>query len=123
MVKERIWLDVGFEEKDTAKASGARWDPGARRWYAPRPGITALERWLAREPLPYDLPGEDRALGSGLFVDLVPKTCWVHQRPVFYHQAGLGASAANGHRPCSSPLRGMWRGTRSAGPALSVNLS
>jgi len=27
-------------------------------------------------PLPSTLPGEDRTLGSGLFVDLVPSSCW-----------------------------------------------
>jgi hypothetical protein len=43
----KIWLDVAFAEKDEAKAHGARWDPTARRRYAPRPGITALDRWQA----------------------------------------------------------------------------
>ena len=76
MTGERIWLDVTFEEKDAAKQAGARWDPTARRWYAPRPGIVALEPWLARSPLPDVLPGEDRGCGAGLFVDLVPETCW-----------------------------------------------
>lgn len=72
----REWLDVPFEEKDEAKAAGARWDSGARRWYAPRAGIDTLRRWAAGAELPDPLPGEDRTLGSGLFVDLVPSTCW-----------------------------------------------
>ncbi|MCP2257566.1 hypothetical protein LX15_001251 [Streptoalloteichus tenebrarius] len=73
---ERIWLDVPFPEKDEAKAAGARWDPAARRWYAPRSGIAALERWAALPEVPDLLPGEDRSFGSGLFVDLVPSSCW-----------------------------------------------
>jgi len=73
---ERIWLDVPYTEKDLAKAEGARWDPQARRWFAPRPGLAGLERWVARPDIPDLLPGEDRSLGSGLFVDLVPTTCW-----------------------------------------------
>ncbi|WP_285730397.1 DUF5710 domain-containing protein [Nocardiopsis sp. ATB16-24] len=76
MPAERIWLDVPYAEKDLAKAEGARWDPRARRWYAPRPGMAGLERWAARPDIPTSLPGEDRLLGSGLFVDLVPTTCW-----------------------------------------------
>ncbi|WP_017597337.1 DUF5710 domain-containing protein [Nocardiopsis lucentensis] len=76
MPAERIWLDVPYAEKDLAKAEGARWDPRVRRWYAPRPGIAGLERWSARPDIPDLLPGEDRSLGSGLFVDLVPSTCW-----------------------------------------------
>ncbi|WP_310912810.1 DUF5710 domain-containing protein [Lipingzhangella rawalii] len=75
-VEERIWLDVPFAEKDEAKAAGARWDGTARRWYAPRAGIAALERWAAAPELPTLLPGEDRSLGSGLYVDLVPSSCW-----------------------------------------------
>ncbi|MBB0229314.1 DNA primase [Streptomyces calidiresistens] len=76
MVGERVWLDVPFAEKDEAKKGGARWDPRAKRWYAPRPGIPALERWAAAPDIPDLLPGEDRTLGHGLFVDLVPSTCW-----------------------------------------------
>ena len=75
-MSDRIWLDVPFSQKDPAKAADARWDPVARRWYAPRPGITGLAPWLAKPPVPQLLPGEDRTLGTGLFVDLVPQTCW-----------------------------------------------
>ncbi|MFI8528393.1 DUF5710 domain-containing protein [Promicromonospora sukumoe] len=73
---ERIWLDVPFEEKDEAKELGARWAPDAKRWFAPRPGMKRLERWAALPEIPDLLPGEDRSFGSGLFVDLVPSTCW-----------------------------------------------
>jgi hypothetical protein len=75
-VPARIWLDVPFSEKDAAKAAGARWDAAARRWYAPRAGMTQLTGWAAAEPVPELLPGEDRSFGSGLFVDLVPSSCW-----------------------------------------------
>lgn len=70
----RIYLDVPYESRGEAKAAGARWDPQARSWYAPQPGMTALAAWA---PLPDRLPGEDREFGSGLFVDLVPSSCWL----------------------------------------------
>ncbi|GGP36810.1 DUF5710 domain-containing protein [Streptomyces abikoensis] len=73
---ERIWLDVPYAQKDEAKAAGARWDPAAKRWYAPREGMTTLAPWAAAPDIPDLLPGEDRTLGSGLFVDLVPSSCW-----------------------------------------------
>ncbi|MCP3804266.1 DUF5710 domain-containing protein [Allokutzneria sp. A3M-2-11 16] len=73
---ERAWLDVPFAEKNEAKAQGARWDPNAKRWYSPRAGIAGLERWAALPDVPDLLPGEDRSCGSGLFVDLVPSSCW-----------------------------------------------
>jgi Domain of unknown function (DUF5710) len=76
VVMTRIWLDVPFSDKDTAKAAGARWDEAERRWYAPRPGMPGLARWAARPELPEVLPGEDRAYGTGLFVDLIPQTSW-----------------------------------------------
>ncbi|GAA1040882.1 hypothetical protein GCM10009557_63310 [Virgisporangium ochraceum] len=72
----RLWLDVPFADKDAAKRAGARWDPAAKRWYAPRSGIAALDPWAAMPDVPDLLPGEDRSLGAGLFVDLVPRSCW-----------------------------------------------
>jgi hypothetical protein len=76
MKMTRIWLDVPFAEKDEAKARGARWDPAAGRWFAPSPGMAGLQRWAALPDIPALLPGEDRTFGSGLFVDLVPRSCW-----------------------------------------------
>lgn len=72
----RGWLDVPYAEKDAAKAHGARWDPEARRWYDPRPATPGLAQWAALPELPDVLPGEDRSYKPGLFVDLIPTTCW-----------------------------------------------
>ncbi len=72
----RAYLDVPYSEKDEAKHVGARWDPGVRRWYDLRPPKPALQRWAARPEVPELLPGEDRSFGQGLFVDLVPSSCW-----------------------------------------------
>ena len=76
MSTEPIWLDVPFREKDEAKAAGARWDPSERRWYAPRVEMEGLKRWAAGPDVPEQLAGEDRGFGQGLFVDLVPSSCW-----------------------------------------------
>jgi hypothetical protein len=72
----RAWLDVPYSEHQQAKSAGARWDQAARRWYAPRHGMAQLARWAAAPDLPALLPGEDRSFGAGLFVDLVPESCW-----------------------------------------------
>ena len=72
----RAYLNVPFAEKDEAKALGARWDPTARRWYAPPRSNPGLQRWAPKPGIPELLPGEDRGFGSGLFVDLVPASCW-----------------------------------------------
>ena len=69
---ERCWLDVPFAEKDKAKAAGARWDPAARLWYASDPS-ERVRRWIR---VPDPLQGEDRQFGAGLFVDLIPQSCW-----------------------------------------------
>src|SRR5699024_3798561 len=73
---QHVWLDVPFAEKDEAKALGARWDRRERRWYAPREGMSELSRWEPLPPLADPLPGEDRSFGTGLYVDLVPSSCW-----------------------------------------------
>ena len=75
-VGSRLYLDVPYAEKDSAKALGARWDPAAKRWFDPSPPTAGLERWAARAPVPDVLRGEDRTFGDGLFVDLIPRTCW-----------------------------------------------
>jgi hypothetical protein len=72
---------VPFDEKDQAKAAGARWDPTAKRWYDPRPGgpgqaRPALQTWVPLPEVPDLLPGEDREFGQGLFLDPVPESCW-----------------------------------------------
>ncbi len=76
----RVWLDVPYSDKEQAKMAGARWDPSARRWYAPTPAAAVaggrLARWAALPDLPVVLAGEDRGFGAGLFVDLVPSSCW-----------------------------------------------
>ncbi len=74
-VGERAYLDVPFAEKDDAKRCGARWDAQVRRWYAPL-AQAGLSRWAPAAPLPAVSPGEDRTFGSGLFVDLIPASCW-----------------------------------------------
>lgn len=52
IVTERRWLDVPYREKDIAKARGARWDPEARRWYAPPDAdLVRYAPWL---PVPVD---------------------------------------------------------------------
>jgi len=73
----RTYLDVPYAETGEAKALGARWDPQAKRWYDPRPTTPGLDRWAARPDVPDLLPGDDREFGgTGLFVDLVPSSCW-----------------------------------------------
>jgi len=70
----RVWLDVPYADKDQAKALGARWDPAARSWYAPRHGMAGFTHW---ERLPDLLPGEDRTFGGQtLRVGLIPRTSW-----------------------------------------------
>ena len=46
-----LYLDVPYEEKDEAKALGARWDRDARLWYVPD-GRDAgpFARWIPTEP-------------------------------------------------------------------------
>jgi len=73
----KSFLDVPFDDKNEAKSLGARWDGREKRWYAPSERVAAsCARWAAKPDLPDLLPGEDRSFGEGLFVDLVPSSCW-----------------------------------------------
>lgn len=52
---QRLYLDVPFDEKDQARALGAKWDKRARRWYIfTNQERSAFARWLS-EALPSDI--------------------------------------------------------------------
>ncbi|MEP3246718.1 MAG: zincin-like metallopeptidase domain-containing protein [Sneathiella sp.] len=51
--KKRIYLAVPFDEKDEAKALGAKWDRKAKAWYArANVEIASVEKWISKEPAP-----------------------------------------------------------------------
>eukprot|EP00947_MAST-08B_sp_MAST-8B-sp1_P003612 g3612.t1 len=44
--ESRTYLKVGFQDKDRAKALGARWDPDQKQWYAPASRLSDLQEWM-----------------------------------------------------------------------------
>jgi len=113
-----VWLDVPYAEKDAAKSLGACWDPSARRWYAPERRGAQLQAWTALPGLPDPLPGEDRNFGSGLFVDLIPTSCWFTKvrrcvRPADWDRVKALVVGRAGHRcercgTAAEPAHGLW---------------
>lgn len=52
-------LKVPFNEKDQAKALGARWNPDGKHWYIPQGVETApFEKWLAGAPAVVQTPAK-----------------------------------------------------------------
>ena len=47
----REYLDVPYKERGEAKAAGAKWDRGAKRWYVPEDleDASGLDRWKPKE--------------------------------------------------------------------------
>ncbi len=95
---------------------GARWDPGAKRWFAPRAGMPGLARWAAQPEVPDLLPGEDRIFGAGLFPDMVPASCWFTNvrsatAPVDWERLRRMINRRAGQR-CEACGRGEDRSTR-----------
>jgi len=71
MPAERVYLNTDYHERFEVKALGARWDVEKTRWYVP-PGMDlgAFEKWMGTKE-------RDGAAGvGGLYVDLVPSSCW-----------------------------------------------
>jgi len=68
-------LDVPFDEKDQAKAAGAKWDPKRGSWFVPE-GIdpSAFTRWLPRELEVAGGNGTMRAQSFALITGQV--ACW-----------------------------------------------
>lgn len=84
-----IYLHVAYEEKDTAKSMGAKWDPQKKLWYAPDNTFTKLldsfstleskskhsPKVIIHKQLNYvKLVGENTIFRKDeLYIDLVPK--------------------------------------------------
>lgn len=72
-MKNMKFIRCSFQEKETVKKLGARWDAENKSWYIPE-GLNEepFAKWL--------MIGEDEGKGKagigGLYVDLVPQTCW-----------------------------------------------
>jgi hypothetical protein len=44
------FLNVPYAEKDEARALGARWNPGKKRWYVPNGvALDAFGKWMPKE--------------------------------------------------------------------------
>jgi hypothetical protein len=44
------FLNVPYAEKDEARALGARWNPGKKRWYVPSGvALDAFAKWMPKE--------------------------------------------------------------------------
>ena len=75
IAKQRLYLAVDFEHKDTAKAAGAKWDKVLGGWYAEKGNLNdELQAFLPQQPLttvenrkPYsDLMAEAQKIGVEL---------------------------------------------------------
>ncbi|WP_462431000.1 DUF5710 domain-containing protein, partial [Bilophila wadsworthia] len=63
---ERVYLAVSYNERDAARAAGAKWDSIAKSWYAgPQADMEQLKRWfpenVKNEQLPAMTPREEFA--------------------------------------------------------------
>jgi len=70
---------VPFNEKEDAKAMGAKFDWDRKVWYAPNDEIAKeMEtKWKTLKPALNELIGEDVSYqGNELFIDLIPVTSW-----------------------------------------------
>lgn len=55
------FLNVPYAEKDEARALGARWNPGKKRWYVPNGvALEAFAKWMPKEG---DAPAAGKAGG------------------------------------------------------------
>lgn len=73
--EDRVYLIVSYDEKEDAKALGAKWDKTKKQWYAPYAEPSLVERWGVHARSLTELKGEDRAFqGSDLCIAFQPKS-------------------------------------------------
>jgi hypothetical protein len=68
-MKNKKFIHCSFQEKEAVKKLGAHWDNENKSWYIPD-GLSEepFAKWL--------VTGKGEAGIGGLYVDLVPQTCW-----------------------------------------------
>jgi hypothetical protein len=104
----RVILSVPFEEKDQAKALGARWDPQQKHWWiSSKVDTIPFARWLQlvdrQEPLYRDLsaldPDELEEYESAGLVEVffVPWTCWKCKQKTLAFHGAVGRSICVTH--------------------------
>lgn len=77
------YLDVPWEEKDTAKQLGAKWDAAAKRWYVPE-GVESgpFQRWAIKAVPDQVAPASQFAIHADRFAILNGRlTCWKCKEP------------------------------------------
>lgn len=106
IAKEKTWLNVPYKEKDEAKQHGARWDKGAKSWYAQEgTNLAPLSKWLAennenRQERPQDPRVEfAQALeDAGLRLEGKPQMDGkLHRVPVEGDEKGKSSGAYKGY--------------------------
>lgn len=112
-VPGRAYLDVSYEEREAAKAAGAKWDWKAKSWYAPEDLADSAElaRWKSRERDPVAEFGEVLA-DTGLVLDGPPQLDGaLHRVPVEGAAPGKRDGAYVGH--ADAPMSGWYQNHRS----------
>merc|ERR1712167_182209 len=69
------WLQVPFDEKDTAKGLGAKWDPEEKKWYVPpHLNLAPFHRWNIGKRIDLTCPFEDKDAAKQLGAKWNPYT-------------------------------------------------
>lgn len=104
--QEKTWLNVPYKEKNEAKQQGARWDKGAKSWYAPEgTNLAPLSKWLPenneiRQEPPQDPRAEfaEALKDAGLKVEGLPQMDGkLHRVPVEGDEKGKSSGAYKGY--------------------------
>lgn len=88
----RLFLDVPFEEKDEAKALGARWNPKVKKWYADvfekdsawQEDYVKFAKWILRDC------DEAMIASEYLFILETSRECWKCHRQTNVIGLGIG---------------------------------
>ena len=75
-VKQKVYLNVPFEDKDEVKKLGAKWDQDTKKWYVGEFALVKdFQKWQAPEggrkylKVPFDNKDEAKALGARFDMD------------------------------------------------------
>lgn len=78
---EKFWLNVHYKERHFAKAKGARWDEGERRWWCEANAAQACKQWWPKGVKPSMKAVDERKFGDNTARKMIRQFLDEDQKP------------------------------------------
>lgn len=80
-VRERIYLNVPYREKDAASDLGAKWDRREKSWYVPEgKDVEPFGKWLGRDESMQERKAQDPVTAERIYLAVAYQDHWAAKK-------------------------------------------